>query len=238
MTLESSDCSCENTFTEVFSAVFALCVAAWADCARFVAPVIVDQIENILRYDMSQTPFSLHGVEIRQRIKYPLSDGRCVNVSFTIDRLDSRKDENGNTAVRIVDYKTGSVHLEADSAESVFNGDYRASNILQLLFYATMLERYCRDHGDTSETTAIAGCEDSGFRLEIYNVPKILNAPSAARFPKVNGSVVRSHHELSEYFNKALDAKLCEILDPGIPFAPAEKQSGCGYCGFHAMCGR
>lgn len=206
--------------------------------ARFVAPVIVDQIENILRYDMSQTPFSLHGVEIRQRIKYPLSDGRCVNVSFTIDRLDSRKDENGNTAVRIVDYKTGSVHLEADSAESVFNGDYRASNILQLLFYATMLERYCRDHGDTSETTAIAGCEDSGFRLEIYNVPKILNAPSAARFPKVNGSVVRSHHELSEYFNKALDAKLCEILDPGIPFAPAEKQSGCGYCGFHAMCGR
>ena len=34
MALESSDCSCENTFTEVFSAVFALCVAAWADRAR------------------------------------------------------------------------------------------------------------------------------------------------------------------------------------------------------------
>jgi len=45
LALESSDCSCENTFTEVFSAVFALCVAAWADCARCFS---VDSAERCL----------------------------------------------------------------------------------------------------------------------------------------------------------------------------------------------
>ncbi|MDE5997343.1 MAG: PD-(D/E)XK nuclease family protein, partial [Muribaculaceae bacterium] len=107
--------------------------------AAYVAKVLLSQVLDILEFDLKQTPFLLYGVEIEGNVCIKMPSGNPVNMKFAIDRLDKIK-YSAEEMLRIVDYKTGSVHVEAESMQSVFEGDLKGRNLIQLWLYANLFD--------------------------------------------------------------------------------------------------
>ncbi|MDE5849112.1 MAG: PD-(D/E)XK nuclease family protein, partial [Muribaculaceae bacterium] len=103
----------------------------------YVARILQSQIVRILDFDLRQTPFMLYGVEIAGNVSIRMPEGAPVNMRFAIDRLDRPA---GCDSLRVVDYKTGSVHVQTESMGDVFAGDPKGGNLLQLWLYANLFE--------------------------------------------------------------------------------------------------
>ncbi|MDE5840355.1 MAG: PD-(D/E)XK nuclease family protein, partial [Muribaculaceae bacterium] len=109
----------------------------------FVAKILRGQILKILDFDLDQAPFLLYGVEIDGNVSLDMPEGKPINMRFAIDRLDKVKvveNKEIKERMRVVDYKTGSVHVEAESMDSVFSGELKGKNLLQLWLYANLFD--------------------------------------------------------------------------------------------------
>lgn len=108
-----------------------------------VAKILRSQVLAILQFDLQQTPFLLYGVEMDGNVSVKMRDGRLVNMRYAVDRLDRpllKIDGRETDHMRIVDYKTGTVHAEAESIATVFQGEYKGKNLLQLWLYANLFD--------------------------------------------------------------------------------------------------
>lgn len=203
----------------------------------------VKQVANILRHDLREAPFRIYGCELKEKMTLAFHNNSDavdeVNITFAIDRLD-RSGSSGDTPFRIVDYKTGYVHLqlESDQLDDVFRGEYACKNVFQLLFYAKMLRKFATDNeciDDATGSALIDSFERHGIKLEIYHVPKILNGDcnfiSIGRNQKIPFDT-----DLLDTFSSLLDNLLAEIFNPGQDFRPADDNKNCGYCAFKEIC--
>ena len=188
-----------------------------------VNDIIAEQIEElvkiILTYDMNLAPFNLYGCEISKILRVKLSSGRVVNFRFAIDRLDEI-DIGGEKTLRIVDYKTGRLKLQAKDLEEVFEGGYGNEHIFQLFMYAWLLGK-----------VGMEGWED--VMTEIYYIPALNKGkPSLPVFDKVE---VRSFRNYHEEFNTRLEAMIESIFEEPC-FSPAASENECTYCNFRNFC--
>ncbi len=82
----------------------------WLDIVRHTAHAVTRQIAaGSFRPVQTEVRFAEHA--LFPPIRLQLEDGRAAVISGTIDRLDAARDENGETYVAVVDYKTGSQEL-------------------------------------------------------------------------------------------------------------------------------
>ncbi|MDE6668508.1 MAG: PD-(D/E)XK nuclease family protein, partial [Muribaculaceae bacterium] len=213
-----------------------------------VAVELRRQIQGIIRYDMKLAPVTLLGVEIKDRQQVNVG-GRTVNINMAIDRLDKVRDNEGHEVLRIIDYKTGYVGLEADNMEAVFKPGVRSKNILQLMFYAWMLNKMVPGMENVSEV-----------RSEIYDVANIHRQDSAKpkqkkenksesekenksdastveRLPRIGGTDVISYSEVSDDFEKRIENLIESIFDEKQPFVAACDPAVCEYCSLKTLCG-
>lgn len=207
-----------------------------------VAPQIATQVKAVLKKDRDQTPFTLYGCEIKERLRYDAGDGMVVNMTMAIDRLDSvtktEKARKGKapeerTVIRIIDYKTGSVHLKATNPEDVFSGAYESKNILQLQFYAEMLEQLGRE----GRAPMLPYPPEQGVEVRIYNVPKILDSSAWSRsVPNVSSLADKGCEEKAAIFREGLGRVLKEIFDHERPFGPTCDRKRCALCGYYTLC--
>lgn len=180
-------------------------------------------VKNALLHDASIAPFSLIGTEIGGTFRYQVNPDLSVNVRYSIDRADII---DGHT--RIVDYKTGSAHVDAKNLEDIFNGSSDAKYLLQLMLYAQILEdRMLKEEG-----------VDAGpIEMNIYEV----NSPDSVKItPTVEKQPLEAHNQegVAEYFNENLNRIISEIFNPDIPFRPTDNPDNCKYCNLHDLCGR
>lgn len=196
--------------------------------ADYIKDDFTDIIINILDRDLRQAPFRLLGCEIRIKERIKLSDGTRRNISISIDRLD-RPEGEGDTRLRIVDYKTGKVHLNATTPADILNGCFAAGNIMQLCFYGKMFRQVAPPNLRES-------IESDGIRLEIYNVPKITYDKNF--LPMMGKEEILDDRALQPEFEKDLDRLLLEMFDPDRPFEQTDDLKTCSYCAYRALCGR
>lgn len=147
--------------------------AEWITDSDIQAVIILNQICDILKYDLSFAPFRIFGVEINEKVDYTLPDGRKVTIKYIIDRIDDINDLNKEDSevidkevrknLRIVDYKTGGSGIEASSLESLFDSDYRKDNLLQLLLYSLLINLHREQLGQAP----------INFRPRIYPVGRL-----------------------------------------------------------------
>lgn len=210
--------------------------------AVFLLDYIVEYVKNIIRADMKQAPFRLWGTEIEETVSFPLSDGRKVNVKMVIDRLDQQGAEGVSEPFRIVDYKSGSVHLEAETFEEIFDGTFGAHNIFQLFLYAELLvfmiqnDKLKLPDGFDRENFA------NGLKIAIYSVLQLPDA-EGIRLPKVGGEEIDGIATLRRYesenevsFLDRFDRLLREILNRNVPFASETSDRDCSYCDYRLRC--
>ncbi|MFR9603585.1 MAG: PD-(D/E)XK nuclease family protein [Rikenellaceae bacterium] len=183
--------------------------------------------DGVVAYDLaSPRDFMIQGVECTAQYDFGLEDGRRVRFKGTLDRLDRM----GDGSLRVVDYKTGSAHLDFKGVESLFRGDgkERMSNIIQTLLYSMMLYRSGKGGGRvTPALFYVRAINNSGYS------PHIVECVGRER------REVLSYSECSEEFEGYIKETLAELLDPEIPFKQCEDvKNTCSYCDYRAICKR
>lgn len=187
--------------------------------AEIVARQIQKQIEEIIKHDMTLTPFKLYGCEISENIKIKIAGGEEVNFRFAIDRLD-KINYKGEERLRIVDYKTGQRKRTAKSFEEVLNGDYNSEQIFQLFTYAWLLQQY-----------DIEGKEN--VITEIYFVPDFI--ASKPGLPKIGKKLVEDYGDYSEEFSIGIEEMISDIFNSPL-FREAPNIERCLKCPFRRVC--
>lgn len=188
--------------------------------ARIIGMRIKDQILNVLRRDLSLCPLRIWGGEISETLRVTLKSGRTVNLKFIIDRLDEAT-VDGHPELRIVDYKTGTIKLEAESVGEMFKGGYKSEQIFQLFTYAWLLEKR---NGDNAAGNIVT---------EIYDVPHIMK--SERSLPEIDGKNVEHFGEYSAEFSEAMENMIEDIFTSPNFHSPSGDEA-CRNCSFRDLC--
>lgn len=179
-------------------------------------------LRGILRYDTSQSGFTIRGLEDDIAYKYKISNGRYVNLFGRADRIDERADGS----LQIIDYKSGNVpHLEFNGVEGLFRGEAndRVSNIFQTLLYSMILHK---NHGVESMPS-------------LYFASKMLSDDYSPNIiDKSNGEIIYQYTAVAEEFERELSAVLEELFDYDKPFVQCEDVDMCKYCDYKSICRR
>lgn len=191
----------------------------WPGNLLMVRNMVIRYIEQgILPYDKHHAAFILRGLEREVEAEFSFSGGR-VRFAGKADRID----ELGEGLYRIVDYKTGRVHLHFNGIEELFEGKFRTTyaNLFQTLLYSLILRR--NHHAEI--TPALFYVRE--INREEFS-PNLVDKSSKA--PQLYYSACQ------EAFEERLSRLLSELFDPNIPFMAAEDEVGCSYCEFRAIC--
>ncbi|MDE6521711.1 MAG: PD-(D/E)XK nuclease family protein [Muribaculaceae bacterium] len=208
----------------------------------FVAKVLIKQVLNILDFDLSQAPFLLYGVEIEGNVSLKMLEGEPINMRFAIDRLDK---VNGpeSEALRVVDYKTGAVHVQTESMQSVFEGDAKGRNLLQLWLYANLFDALPNKNLKKDAPRPLLDLFSKGnglphlpLVLELYDINSLKSGQHT--YPKIGDTIQQNHKEMNEEFLSNLEHTLIQIFDPETPFSPPNNFTSCNYCQFKTICWR
>lgn len=203
--------------------------------ALLTFPGLVATVRNVLRYDMTLAPFRLYGCEVKTRTAFPLSDGRKINMKYSIDRVD-RLGTSPEAPFRIVDYKTGKVHLQAEDVADLLTGRGDCQNSTQLMLYANLLQQYVDENfGEESDVSQKIRV---GVLPEIYPVATILKARKNNQYPMFGNVALTNHNEINEEFASRLDATFRELFDYTVPFRRTDDIARCRYCALTNICGR
>lgn len=210
----------------------------------YVAKVLRTQILNILDFDLRQAPFLLYGVEIAGNVSIRMNEGNPVNMRFAIDRLDQPiRDSSGIISpLRVVDYKTGTVHVQSESMESIFDGDPKGRNLIQLWLYANLFDALPDKNLPQDAPRPVlslfgedAALPKQSLSLEIYDINSMKTGEHT--FPKVRNIEQKLHSELNAEFLCHLEKTLDDLFAHGV-FRPTNNLTSCSFCQFKTICWR
>ena len=185
---------------------------------------------GVLTYDAAHADFRVEGLEHEVATPFCFEAGdRSLQVVFkgTADRIDTM--DSG--MVRVVDYKTGSPHLEFDGVESLFKGKgkQRQSNTIQTLLYSMMISH--SEH--RAVVPALYYVRDLG--REEYS-PQLVEVVSEGRTK--TRRPVDSYAAYAEEFERHLAEALGSLFDFDTPFTQCEDSDTCTYCDYVDICRR
>lgn len=179
----------------------------------------------LLPYDRANDGFAVLALEEELGCGFDIeSAGRRLAVNFTgkADRIDSL--DNG--LLRVVDYKTGSSHVEFGGVEALFcpqTSKNVSGAVLQTLLYSMMLARQ----------------RGRDVRPALYYVRKMNSEGfSPSLQDKSLGCEVGRYSDYAQEFERHLGDTLARIFDPAIPFTQCEDRKICSYCDFREICRR
>ncbi len=179
---------------------------------------------GIIPYDMRHDGFAVKKVEHRIDSTFELSDGRKIKIGGIADRIDSL--DNGR--IRVVDYKTGGLHLELNGTESLFSGENRSrlGNLLQTMIYSMVLRHTLGRNVEPA----------------LYFVRYMHNADYDPHLKDKQADMAAVDYDAySETFEPQLREKLDELFDPATPFTQCGEEEAdkiCEFCDFKLICKR
>ncbi len=187
-----------------------------------VRDIVVRYIRGaIIPYDCRQNDFKVEGLECPVTCDFSFAHDCRVRLGGKADRIDRMDDGS----VRVVDYKTGGIHLEFNGLEELFEGRNRSlnANIFQTLLYALML----RSNGEKD------------IRPALYYVRRLNREEfSPYMIDKSSGSEALNYAAVADTFEERLRQKLAELFDFELPFRPCEDVEQCRFCDFKPICRR
>ena len=179
---------------------------------------------GILPYDAAHNEFTVTGLEypVAYGFAFPTAEGeRTMKFAGVADRIDRLDDGT----LRVVDYKTGSPHLDFKGLDSLFHGKgkERLPNIVQTLLYAMMLYH-------TRQLDAVPA---------LFYVRTIHRPDYSPLLEDTETGVCGAPYSFyQERFEQLVCETLAEIYNPDIPFRQCEDPDTCAFCDFKTICKR
>jgi len=180
----------------------------------------------LLPYDAAQPAFEIRDLEHPIKVSFPFGEEGTKSVRFS--GIADRIDRLPGGMLRVVDYKSGSPHLEFRDIKALFAlfSDARRDRnaaVLQTLLYAMMLNR----------------TEGADVQPALYYV-RSMNSRDYTPQPwdRTRKMAVESYSDYKQEFEECLALTLTEIFDPGIPFIQCEDKSVCQWCDYREICRR
>ena len=188
--------------------------------ALIMGQVSLETIKSLLKSECELTPFTCVGTEAEMKIPYQVNSSLTINIRQFIDRVD-KIDSN---TVRLVDYKTGSDVLDADSVEQLFNHTSKKNvkAFMQLLLYCTVYSIH--EHFSGAIQPII---------FSLHNV--VANGIKPLTIAK---EVLTDYRPYAEEFERLLKEKIKEMYNPDLPFNQTADSNDCTFCNFRRICGR
>ena len=180
--------------------------------------------QGIIPYDIAHNNFAIKNREEKIMLQHDFGDGRKVLLGGYADRIDSMNDGT----LRVVDYKTGSRHLEFNGIESLFEGKNRdaLSNLTQTMLYSMVLKHnYSRNV--TPELYYVRYMQNKEYN------PHLIDTSNQHREVDYNA--------YAEEFERLIDEKLQELFNLDIPFEQCPEEESkeiCAMCDFKILCKR
>ena len=179
---------------------------------------------GVMPYDAAHDGFTVQGLEEEVAYGFDFQAGgetlrmKFAGIADRIDRLD-------DGTLRVVDYKTGTPHLEFAGLESLFHGEgkQRLSNILQTLLYSMMLYH---TRGLDAEPTLYYV---RAMNREAYQ-PTLDDHETGIRGGRYTLYAGR--------FEELVRETLAEMYDPSTPFRQCADADTCRFCDFNVICKR
>ena len=235
---------------------------------RIVAKALKYIIETL-----NQSKFDILGTEVEfgQKGKYKpiildLDDGKRIEITGKIDRIDIGKNDNGKY-LRIIDYKSSSRNIDLNE---VYAGlqiqlltymdavckeeDAISAGVLYFNLLEQMIKSDKRIESNEIEEKIKANFKMKGLILANINVVKMhdknLISGASKLIPayidksgnlskKTNGITEEQFIELQKYISKTIKEISMEILSGKIDLNPFYKNGNtpCKYCTYKAICG-
>ncbi len=198
----------------------------WEGFPVMIRDLVAHLVERILEVDLKAAPIKIIALEARNfKIKYHISIGGEI-IPVTLKGIIDRIDET-DTAVRIIDYKTGKDVRALADLENAFNEKNIGKNKagFQALFYSLLY------------TENNKGSGDKPLQAGLYNVKEIFEDDFDFRLNYKSEQLSTSESILTE-FEAQLKASVNDMLDESIPFDQTTHLNNCTYCPFKDMCGR
>jgi hypothetical protein len=200
--------------------------------------IIRNSIYDTLEHDLKLTPFEYIKSELaaRRTIHLPNFD-KEISLFGKIDRLDVKQNQ-----MRVIDYKTGSAHLEYSTMAEVFGRSKKIEEeetsirnegnryILQTLLYCWMAEAN-QEIKQVQEKYA-----DTLIKApNIYSVRQLHNDSKPTYVHHKEDEILYTE-DIAQDFVEQLSGLLEEIYNPSIPFSPVQDQKKCEGCYLSEIC--
>ncbi len=187
-------------------------------------------VEFVVPFDSAteRCDFKVYRLEEPIECEFEFEEGKSVMFSGLADRLDKMPDGS----LRVVDYKTGSMHKEFEGLQKLLSRIPSGRNgaVMQTLIYSMVVTRL-QEEGKL---------EGRGVTPSLYYV-RYLNKKDYTPLlnDKSSGHTVNSYADYAEDFEAGLKELLGELFSPEVPFvATDEEKEICAYCDFKNLCRR
>lgn len=182
--------------------------------------------ENLIRHDIANSNFYVTALEEKYSDNFTFeADGKplTVEIEGRADRVDSLN----NGVIRIIDYKTGSEHLDCSTIESLFEGNNadRESNIINTLLYSMIMHRK-------------TGREVQPALYYLRKMNKASYSPLIKVKRSKDSNFIERYSDIAEEFEEAVRRTLTEIFSEKTDFHQATDNKACLYCDYKILCGR
>lgn len=178
--------------------------------------------DGLLMFDSTCAgDFRVAGAEYK--VTYDFDFGpHTVKFKGTIDRFDVMADGR----LRILDYKTGSIHKEFAGVSNLL-GDHPDGHALQTLIYSMMVKNE-QKHGRLPQ---------GAITPQLYYV-RGLNNTEYVPYLRFGKNIIDNYDDYADELQGALAEKLAELFDFSRPFVATPSESACNYCDFAKLCGK
>jgi hypothetical protein len=200
--------------------------------------IIRNSVYDTLEHDLKLTPFEYIKSELAalRTIHLPNFD-KEISLFGKIDRLDVKQNQ-----MRVIDYKTGSAHLEYSTMAEVFGRSKKIEEeetsirnegnryILQTLLYCWMAEAN-QEIKQVQEKYA-----DTLIKApNIYSVRQLHNDSKPTYVHHKEDEILYTE-DIAQDFVEQLSGLLEEIYNPDLPFYPTQDMRKCEGCYLSEIC--
>lgn len=196
--------------------------------------VVRDTVEKyittcLLPFDSApeRDDFRVYRLEHPMETDFEFGEGRSVRFFGYSDRIDRMPDGS----LRIVDYKTGSLHKDFAGLEKLLSRlpEGRNGAVMQTLIYSMVAERM-QQRGDL---------EGVGVAPSLYYVRYLGKEEYSPLLNDTSlGREVTTYDDYREEFERGLAENLGELFNPEVPFTATEDTKVCEWCDFAKICRR
>lgn len=186
--------------------------------------VITSYVENLLKYDRENVPFSIIGLEkdVAKTVTVQATKSFKTTIGGRIDRLDSK---NGN--IRVIDYKTGPNTASVKDMDEVFGStDHHPDYYLQTFLYSGIVRG--------NVTYNPKSLPVSPALLFIQHLAK-KNYDPILKFGTETISDI-SAYQMS--YNQKLQEIINDIFSQDKDFVVTSNDKNCKYCPYKNLCGK